>query len=223
MKNNFQIYKTIRLNFMKTALLLIFMALALISCSWNQSKPDVPGVSGNASTDSAMISKDTLIFDLTDQVLTTMKNKNYAGLSEFFHPVLGVRFSPYAFIDTSSDVKLTKAAFMDQIKKRNKLNWGSFDGSGESIHLTIEEYFTRFVYSADFFNAEQKSLNKVIGRGNTLNNIEAVYKGCDFIECYFPGFDKKLEGIDWCSLRLIFKEYRHKYFLVGVVHDQWTI
>ena len=208
---------------MKTVLPVIFMAFVLISCNWDKSKTDVSGVSGNAQTDSALISKDTLIFDLTDQVLTTMKNKNYAGLSEFFHPVLGVRFSPYAFIDTSSDVKLTKAAFIDQIKKRNKLIWGSFDGSGESIHLTIEEYFTSFVYSADFIHAEKKSFNKVIGRGNTLNNIESIYKGCDFIECYFSGFDKKLEGIDWCSLRLVFKEYEHKYYLVGIVHDQWTI
>ena len=89
--------------------------------------------------------------------------------------------------------------------------------------LTIEEYFKKFIYAADFLNAEKVSINQKNGQGNSINNIVEIYKPCDFVESHFAGFDKSLGGMDWQSLRLVFKKYNDKYYLVGVVHDQWTI
>ncbi len=88
--------------------------------------------------------------------------------------------------------------------------------------MTFEEYFARFVYNADFLNAEKSSVNEMIGGGTTTNNLVEIYKGCAFTESYFSGFDKKFDGMDWCSLRLVFKKYEGKFYLVGVVHDEWT-
>ncbi|MBK8311687.1 MAG: hypothetical protein IPL04_13125 [Chitinophagaceae bacterium] len=39
----------------------------------------------------------------------------------------------------------------------------------------------------------------------------------------FPGSIKKFDGMDWRSIRLVFKIKDGKYFLVGVIHDEWTI
>jgi hypothetical protein len=160
---------------------------------------------------------------LTKQVLTSIKNKDYKTFADFIHPTLGVRFSPYAYIDTSGDVKFSRDKFLDKVNTQDKFNWGDYDGSGDSILLTIKDYFSQFVYGADFLNAERISLNKMIGRGNSLNNLETVYKDCDFTESYFSGFDKKLDGMDWCCLRLVFKRHLNKFYLVAIVHDQWTI
>jgi hypothetical protein len=134
-----------------------------------------------------------------------------------------VRFSPYSFIDVDIDVRLSEEAFIGKINKQEKLNWGRYDGSGDEIILTIQEYFGEFVYTADFLNAEKKSLNQVLGGGTTVNNIEEVYSDCDFMEFYFSGFEPEYEGLDWCSLRLVFQKYEGKYYLVGIIHDQWTI
>lgn len=167
--------------------------------------------------------KDSLLVALTKQILNTTKNRDYKKLAGFIHPVFGVRFSPYAYVDTTSNVKFTAEQFIDQIKKSDKVNWGSYDGSGEPILLTIDDYFSKFVYNADFLNAEKTSINKMIGSGNSLNNLEKVYKNCDYTESYFSGFDKKYEGMDWCSIRLVFKKHKNQFYLVGIVHDQWTI
>jgi len=43
------------------------------------------------------------------------------------------------------------------------------------------------------------------------------------VEYHFPGFDKKYEGMDWASLRLVLIEAKDGWKLVGIVHDQWTI
>lgn len=208
---------------MKTTLLIIFLIIALTSCNGSKSESRDTISSDNILLNSDTVNKDSFIFELTNQILTSIKDKDFKKLSEFIHPIFGVRFSPYAFIDTSSNVKLTTVTLIEQINKQTKLVWGSFEGSGETIYLTIEEYFNRFVYNADFINAEKKSINKLIGRGNTINNLESIYNGCDYTESYFSGFDKKFEGMDWCSLRLVFKKYNNKYYLVGIVHDQWTI
>ena len=208
---------------MKTPLLIILLIISLTSCDGSKSKSKNTNSSDNILLNSPAVNKDSLILVLTNQILTSIKAKDFKKFSEFIHPIFGVRFSPYSFIDTSTNIKLTTVTFMEQINKQTKLVWGSFDGSGEIIQLTIEEYFNRFVYNADFINAEKKSINKMIGSGNTINNLESIYNGCDYTESYFSGFDKKFEGMDWCCLRLVLKKYNNKYYLVGIVHDQWTI
>ncbi len=89
--------------------------------------------------------------------------------------------------------------------------------------MTVEDYFKQFVYNADFLNAEKTVVNEFIGGGNSINNLKEAYKNCDFTESYFSGFDQQFEGMDWTSLRLVFERFDGYYFLVGVVHDQWTI
>lgn len=168
-------------------------------------------------------SNDKLILDYTQQVLTSLKKKDYKSFAGFIHPTLGVRFSAYSYVDTAEDVTFGLKEFGDQIKKENKFLWGNYDGTGDSIFMTINDYFAKFVYDADFLNAERRSVNSMIGHGNTLNNLTEVYKDCNFSESYFSGFDKKFEGMDWRALRLVFKKYNNKYYLVGIVHDQWTI
>ena len=63
----------------------------------------------------------------------------------------------------------------------------------------------------------------LIGKGNTLNNIAQVYPNGEFVEFHFTGFDTQYEGMDWTSLRLVFEENNGTWFLIGIVHDQWTI
>ena len=207
----------------------LLLLLLILSCN-NQEKSEAPQTITPAPDTlvteinlPVKVNKDKVIMNLAKEVLTALKQKDYQIFSTFIHPALSVRFSPYGYIDTINNLKFSKTNFIENSKKQGKLKWGNYDGSGDEIVLSINEYFAKFVYNADFLNAEKTSLNKMIGSGNSLNNLEDIYKDCDFTESYFPGFDKKYNGMDWCSLRLIFKNYNDKYYLVGVVHDQWTI
>lgn len=191
---------------MKTKLNIILLIVILNFCKIGQAQ-----------------NKDSIILDLTKEVLTSIKNNDFKKLAEFIHPTIGIRFSPYAYIDTANNTKFTHDKFLGEINQSNKFNWGSYDGEGDKIFLTINEYFLKFVYSADYVNAEKRSVNKMIGGGNSLNNLKTIYKGCDFSESYFSGFDKKFGGMDWRCVRLVFKKYNDKYYLIGVVNDQWTI
>jgi hypothetical protein len=157
------------------------------------------------------------------EILALLKSESYDKLAGYIHPQKGIRFSAYAYIDTTNDQRFTPEAFREMLKTGKELDWGSFDGSGEPIKLTWGNYTREFIYNADFLNAEKTEVDGFIGFGNSLNNLREVYPENHFVESYFSGFAPELEGMDWCCLRLVYEPYDGKLKLIAVVHDQWTI
>ena len=210
---------------MRTYFITVLFFLMLLACQNRRTDEGSEALKDTASQQPDTVHTATQIQALAKQVLASLKNKDYESFAGFIHPVEGVRFSPYGYIDTAADKVFSARAFLAELSKKTqtKITWGHYDVTGEHIVLTIDEYFKKFVYNADFLNAPQNSLNEMIGSGNSLNNLTTIYKGCTFSEHHFPGFDQKYNGMDWCSLRLVFKNYENKMYLVGIVHDQWTI
>jgi hypothetical protein len=158
-----------------------------------------------------------------DQVLNILKNKDMIKLAEYIHPDLGVRFSPYSFVDTEHNL-VFKA---DQIKAMKSdtaiYTWGNYDGSGEPIKLTFEKYFNQFIYDHDYSKAKEIAYDHIIGKGTMKNNVQEAYKDAHFVEYHFSGFDSIYDGNDWKSLRIMFSEKNNEWYIVGIEHDQWTI
>lgn len=212
---------------MKQTIQLFSTALVILlatACNNNSKEKTLPVIKDSAATTVVIIlNKDSLLDATGKSVLEALKNKDYAALGNYFLPAAAIRFSPYGFVDTSGDVKLTAAELTDLFSSNKKIHWGEQDGSGDPIQLTAKAYFEKFVYNADFLHAEKTGIDQFIGGGNSLNNLKEVYPGTRFIEYHFSGFDKKYEGMDWTSLRLVFKEMNERYYLMAIVHDQWTI
>jgi hypothetical protein len=165
----------------------------------------------------------SIIEDRATNVLTAIKNYDAGKLADAVHPDKGVRFSPYGYVDVDNDLVFTAEEVKNLANDSKTYLWGYYDGSGESIMLKFSDYYKRFIYDADFLNAEQVGYNKVLGHGNTLNNSFDVYKNSIIVEYYFSGFDPQYEGIDWRSLRLVFQKKDDIWYLVGIIHDEWTI
>lgn len=208
---------------MKNLLLIaISIALGLFACTNNKNAQQ--DTSGEKVIQTEPIkTDDELLLENTHQVLTDFKNKDYQSLSKFIHPNLGLTFSPYGFIDTTRCIKFFQTEFVEKVNQQKAMNWGIYDGSGESMILSPENYFKKFVYSADFLNADTTSVNKMVSSGNASTNIEQVFKNYDFTESYFAGFDKKYNGMDWQSLILVYKKLNNEFKLIAIVHKQWTI
>ena len=172
-----------------------------------------------------VLRKDSILKKMTQNILTTLKNKNYSAFVNYIDPVEGIRFSPYAYIDTVNHIRFSRSAFIAQVNKADSdmKTWGEFDGTGDPIRMTLNNYMRRFVYDVDFVKPEKSSINEFIGSGNSLNNLLTVYRNSDFTESHFSGFDPKYGGMDWKTLRLVFKERNKRFYLVGIVHDEWTI
>lgn len=165
-----------------------------------------------------------IISSQASRVVELLKQHDLRGLSQLVHPVKGIRFSPYAFLDRKINISFVPATLPGALRETRKRVWGTYDGSGAPIRLTFAEYYQRFVYDRDFAAATKIFYNEEpIARGNTRDNSFEEYPNAIIVEYYMPGVRPEQEGMDWASLRLVFEQHRAAWYLVHVIHDQWTI
>ncbi|MEE1947290.1 hypothetical protein VRU48_19345 [Pedobacter sp. KR3-3] len=170
---------------------------------------------GSPARDSVML--------VASRVLQSLKNKDYRSFASYFHPKDPVLFSPYGNINVANSKKLLAKDFLESIEKNWTLTWGVYDGTGESMKIKVVPYIEKFIYDADYLQAKQTSFDQVVQKGNSLNNMAEVFPGLHFVDFHVEGKDPQYSGMDWRSLRLVFKMYNNEYYLVAVIHDQWTI
>jgi len=165
----------------------------------------------------------SVIQEKGDLVLLALKNKDAVELAKYVHPQLGLRFTPYTFIHTATDQVFPVSGIPALFSSNTSYTWGSFDGSGDPINLTFSGYYAKFIYDQNFLAAPQTVFNQVLQRGNMINNFTSAYPQGVSLEYYFPGFSAQYAGMDWESLKLVFEQSGNTWYLVGIIHEQWTI
>ena len=150
-------------------------------------------------------------------------DENFEAVAQYVDPVDGVRFSPYGYVNVTTDRVYSAQDLETAMQDQTVYNWGSFDGTGDPIDMDFDDYYGRFIYDQDYANPHMIGNNTVVGTGNTLVNISQVYPGASFVEFHFTGFDPNHDGLDWRSLRLVLEEQNGDWVLLGIIHDEWTI
>ncbi len=158
-----------------------------------------------------------------EAILRALEVGDMEALAGFVHPDKGVRFSPYPYVNPEQDVVLTADEIRTAMLDSRVRTWGAWDGSGEPIEMTFSEYLERFVWDHDYFKADSVSVNESLGQGNSLDNAREVYPDATIIEYYFAGFDPQYEGMDWRALKLVLENRNGQWFLVAIIHGEWTI
>lgn len=215
----------------KPLFIILFVILTLSACTPTPDVEQVPTLPPEPSpipsqtlspTQTEIPPTPLTLEEAAEKVIIALAEKDLAAVAEFVHPEQGVRFSPYTYVDDSHQVfagdELSGLTGSDEI-----FMWGYFDGTGDPIELTFDDYFGRFIYSHDFANPEAMAVDEELGYSSMINNIADFYPGSSFVEYHFSGFVEDYGGLDWVSLRLVFIEENGSWFLIGIVHDQWTI
>jgi hypothetical protein len=161
------------------------------------------------------------------EALRALKSRNMKELSTMVHPEKGLRFSPYneVLVGKNEDRDFTRAQVANLLTNRRKYIWGAFDGSGDPIRFTFPAYYRRFIYDYDFSKVTPtiSRSSEVTGAGNSVNNLAEVYPGTIVARFHFEGLKDKYEGMNWKTLWLVFEKKGAEWFLVGIVHGEWTI
>lgn len=182
-----------------------------------------PASGGTNPTESTATppNQEAALLDAAHEVAGALRDRDLKRLAEWIDPVNGVRFSPYAHIDEKSDI-VWRPDELPSFKDTRTFVWGTSDGKGDPIQLSFRDYFEKFVYDQDFADAPDINANKLLGTGNVEFNGQDVYPDSSFVEFHFPGFDSKLDGMDWESLILVFTPSGQDWKLRSIVHSQWT-
>jgi hypothetical protein len=157
------------------------------------------------------------------QALDALKRRDAVALSAMVHPAKGVRFSPYPYVRPAEDQRLASNELATAFQSGATRIWGRYDGRGDPIELTLAAYVDQFVYGRDFATSTQVAYNRAIGSGNTIDNTPDLYPDAIMFEAYDPGPDPQFRDTRWQCLRLLFEREGQQWYLVGIVHGEWTI
>jgi len=213
---------------MRAARVFAAFGLALVACAGaavpgpSPSASATPRSSGPLARQLSAADADAAVGASVRDTLAAFQKRDGPALAALAHPSKGVRFSPYAYLQatnvTLSAVQLT-SAFSDPTKR----TWGITDGRGDPITVTFADYAGTYIYARDFALSSQTAFNKTIGAGNTIDNTADVYPDAILFESYDPGPDPRMKDVQWQCIRLLFERSGPRWFLISVIHGEWTI
>lgn len=148
-----------------------------------------------------------------------IEEQDFETLATFVDPEEGVTFTPYSTVDRSSNLNFSAEELTAAGSDGTSYVWGvSSDTS--PIKMTIPEYFDSYVWDADYWSVSAIGIDTVLYSGNSLENVSDAYPDCHFVDFYLPSSDAN--GQDWSSLKLVFRQSDAEWYLVGVIHSEWT-
>lgn len=147
-----------------------------------------------------------------------------ADIAPYVADDVPVRFSPYPYIREDVDFELTQAQFATAMNADDIVTAREYDGSGEPMELTFAQYYDEFINDRAYATEAVIGVNTTNGLGSMIQNWKEIYATEQYtsIEYYIEG-TAEYEGMNWNSLRLVFEKTAGQYFLVAVIHGQWTI
>lgn len=163
-----------------------------------------------------------ILLERSESALELLKAEDYAGLSALIHPEKGLTLTPFSTVSAEYDRTLSSQEVSVLSEDEETYVWGVMDGSGMPIRSTCDAYFDRFVFNADYTQAPEVGVDTVLMSGNALENVADAYPQARFVDYSFPGIDPEKNGYDWCSLKLVFEPWQNNWYLVGLVHSEWT-
>ena len=152
-----------------------------------------------------------------------ISRRDFTALASYVHPDRGVTFTPYSTVDFDTDLTFTAEQIRGLEQDPTTYVWGLEDGRGLPIQMTMAQYLDRYVWDADYTRAPELGIDQIITGGNALENLAEAYEGCRFVDFCYPSADPVNDGLDWSSLKLVFQAGEHSWYLVGIVHGEWTI
>lgn len=207
------------------------LAIALVACGARSPAGAGPSATAPATASAAATGSPTGTRAPADQgtlkaraaeVVTALRDKDFARLSTLAHPDQGIRFSPYAFVDLQKHVRLDRATLARGFANPQRYLWGHTDGQGAPMEWTFEEFYTRQLWDRDYSKATMIAIDTRQQNGNTIDNSRQAYPNAHVVEYHLPSTDPNT-SLDWGSLRIVLEDKGGTWYVVGLIHDEWTI
>lgn len=159
---------------------------------------------------------------LAAEILPLLQRQDFAALAPYIHPELGVRISPYGYVNVDLDQVFTREQVAGFASNQELYHWGVQAGSGMAINLTVADYWPEYVTSETPAQEWGLLLDPSRKASNTIDNFVDVYPDGHYVEYLQPGTEE-FGYLDWQSLRLGFQQSGDgAYYLMAIIHDEWT-
>jgi hypothetical protein len=165
----------------------------------------------------------TKLAGVEGKVMRAIRELDFDTLAGLVHPEKGVRFSPYASVNTSRDLVFTAQRVKGLRRDGAKYNWGYYEGTGLPLRLTFKDYYQQFVYDRDYAITEDITYNEEVRRSLSVGNLFEIYPQALVAQYQISDPDSPDKPGGWSNLKLVFELQDKTWYLVGIIHDQWRI
>lgn len=153
------------------------------------------------------------------RVLEAIRDEDFSALSNYVDSDEGVTVTPFSTVNFSSDVRLSLQEISGAGDSNIDYIWGMTPSEGEPIRMTIQEFFSSFLWDADYTLAAEIGIDTVCYVGNAQENVADAYPDDRFVDFYLAG--EGADNMNWSSLKLVFSQKAGQWRLVGIVHSKW--
>ena len=180
-------------------------------------------VQNNTPPEALPVPSTQSLWNIGQEVMALVSNKNMNELSTYVDPTLGLRFTPYVYTNITFDQRFTPQEVANLPQDTTEYNWGYYYGTPTETEIikNFNDYYYEFVYDEDFTNTNIVGVNAVVSYGDIIDNIDSEYPNAEYLEYYVPGTPHN-NGTYWKSLKLVFEVVSGEYKLVGIIHGQWS-
>jgi hypothetical protein len=156
--------------------------------------------------------------NISFKALFALSSMELNTLSEYILEDNGLIISSYR----GGQYNFTKQ-FIKNFTKTDKtiFHFGTYDGSGEDIDLTLNEYIQKCVYTADFLNTKPIDIINAIQSGKTFVSNDYDNILIEHPNCFIKSFHCAKDG--WEILDIVLIEYKDKWYIAEIRQRSWTI
>ena len=158
------------------------------------------------------------LVDTAIEAAAAFQAQDFATLAAYIDPDDGVTFTPNTTVDRAVNLTFTAQQVAGMASSSESFIWGTYPDTASPISLTFSDYISSYVWDVDYLSSLRLSVDATLSSGNAMENLTDAYPGCRYVEFYNPG---QADQTDWSSLRLVFR-YKSGWYLVGVVHSEWS-
>lgn len=158
---------------------------------------------------------------IASDIARALYEGDYKSLSVWVSPGRGVTVVPFSTVDFSQNITFTAAEIRELETNKNSYIFGIDPQNDKPITLTAAEFFRTYMQVSDFSAAPMIGINRIIRKGNAVENVAEIYSDCVFIDLYYPPSDPAA-GVDWISMKVVLEPGEGSYALVALVRGVYT-
>lgn len=217
---------------MASKLIALILILLNFPASMVGEKPNIKGTKVEQISSSRLAQAKPALDSKAKETLSALKTKNFEKLASIIHPQKGIRFEPYS-AENFDGASFSALEFKQILHSREKILWGTYDGSGEPIEATFNEYYQKFIYSHDFAALQPvDSVSMEYWKKNLKNSLSVYVPGNNWEKNYpdarvfyysWPDPEYGDGQGSWGALALVFEMKNNEWYLSAIGHDQWQI
>lgn len=138
-------------------------------------------------------------------------------ITSYIHPKKGVIMTWNVLFGGKEDLHFKKSDIKNAyLNKRKKIYWGKSYGKGDDVFMSLHDYMAMLTRPISAITRIEK-----LKEAKGFKCLSP--KKCRAYEVVWINRDSSTKEYDWLGLVVILEKFKNEWYVVGVLHDRWTV